>query len=271
MEAYVRPIYSNEKEFEIFFRESAINYRRAESELYDNLSVFIEADEDDGETKKNGIFLMIINGVKKALDTIITTIKSFIEAITKSFGKQLTVDEYMNSDHAQKQFNQDIVDIGKQIDDEILAERKGVQAISKAVSKLSKSTNIPLDMILDDKAIANAIDKANAFAVKDGGTILKATAITVLTNTMHKYISDGLHLSETLKKSTEELERKRDSIDKSRIQYYEDHGNKIMASASKLTSSINKTTSRAMNYYTRLAGNIGNFKTNIANIKKNKK
>lgn len=260
MEAYVPFLYSEDKEVEIFFRESALAMLESEDEWYKTEALYIEADEEN--TDKPGLFSKLASVVKGIIDKIIQTIKDFIESIRNAFGQKLTPDAYMKSDTAEVKLSEDIEKITEQIEAEIISERKGVQMISKFVKKISSVTNFPLDAFVSDKSIASAIDKVNAFGVEQGGTIIKAAAATIIANRLHRVTSETLHLSEKLRATEIELEEKRKAVSEAKLAEYDKNGHVIIGTIRKMALAVENTSRRAMRYYTQLTKPIKEFKVN---------
>lgn len=266
LEAYVPFLYSEDKEVEIFFRESALAMLESEDEWYKTEALYIEADEEE-TSNKPGLFSKLASVVKGIINTIIQTIKDFIQSIKNAFGPKLTVDAYMDSKTAQLRLSEDIEKITEQIEAEILSERKGVQMISKFVQKISSVTKFPLDAFISDKTIGAAIDKANAFAVEQGGTIIKAAAATMLANKLHQLTAESLHLTEKLQQTEAELEAKRNAIDASKLADYDKNGHTIMNTIRKMSLAIDTTSRRAMKYYAQLTKPVKEFKANLNKYK----
>lgn len=260
MEAYVPFLYSEDKNIELFFRESALAMLEADNECSEIEALYIEADED---SDKPGLFSKLAGVVKTIINKIIETIKDFIEAIRNAFGPKLTVDNYMNSNTVEVRLSEDIEKISEQIEAEILSERKGVQVISKFVQKISSATNLPLDAFISDKTIGAAIDKANTFVAEHGATVIKAAAATMIANKLHQLTSDSLHLTKKLKESEEELEKKRNAIDEDKLAEYDKNGHVVMNVIRKMSLAIDSTSKRAMKYYAQLTKPIGQFKENF--------
>ena len=107
LEAYVPFLYSEDKEVEIFFRESALAMLESEDEWYKTEALYIEADEEE-TSNKPGLFSKLASVVKGIINRIIQTIKDFIQSIKNAFGPKLTVDVYMDSKTAQLRLSEDI-------------------------------------------------------------------------------------------------------------------------------------------------------------------
>lgn len=125
-----------------------------ESGLVDlsNDSVFSES--GDNNTKKENIFVRTIKGIFNA-------IRSFISSVIDTIGgffdnrKSITSDEYLKSDSAKKQLENDINKLDKTVDGEILKGKKLIQ-------KASSATGLPDSEI--DSWVKIAIDKIKAVA-----------------------------------------------------------------------------------------------------------
>lgn len=260
MEAYIPSLYSDDRDIEIFFREAALSVHKAENAILMVESVYLEADED---AEKKGFFGKVVQSIKNFIAKVMSVIRDFIGAIQTTFGSKLSVDVYMNSNTVEVKLNEDIEKATRQIEDQILSERKGVQAISAMVKKISSVTGKPIDMFIDDRAIGAAIDKVNNFAVTKGGTILKAGVATVIANRLHKSISESLNLSKQLDDLTNEVEKRKDAVHDKMIAQYEKNGNTILKYIEQATHCVEKTSAKAMKYYTELTKPINDFKRNL--------
>lgn len=155
-------------DMEISFREDSLEIERVMHETaclldnYDQLSYMEAADDKSGETKSNGL----IGGIVKAFQTIIDKIRrvlnSVSEGIKQTFGKQLTVDKYMQSETAQVRFQTDMQLVCKELDAEYNHARKMVRLIA---------SHTPLS----EEQVANFIDKTTNMLHKHGPAVLKTS------------------------------------------------------------------------------------------------
>lgn len=268
MEMCVPSLYSDDLTVELFIRESTLEYNRARYNILRDTCYYEDADEN---ADKPGLFQRLIDGVRALIAKITYSVKSFIRAIQAAFGSKLTPEEYENSGAIQDRLNEDVEKITKQIEDEILSERKGVQAISKAVGKISEFTKLPINEIVDERAIGAAIDKVQSFVVSDGGTVLKAAAMTVIANRIHKCLNDSLGLTEKLDSVNSQIEDKKKRLNSQKAAIYEANGRPVLAQITKLSGAIQTTTRRAETYYAKLTKSIGKFSQNLAKERANTK
>lgn len=257
LEMCVPSLYSDDLDVEIFIRESTLEYNQARYEIFRDESYYIESDEN---ADKPGLFSKLVSGVRNLINKIIYSVKSFIQAIQSAFGSKITPDDYENSDAIQERLNVDVAKITKQIENEILSERKGVQAISKAVNKISDVTKLPLNEIVDERAIGHAVDKVQSFVVNDAGTVLKAAAMTTIANTLHKCLSDSLGLTDKLNSINNEIEERQKRLTSERAAIYEENGRHVLSQITKLTGAINTTVGRCETYYAKVVSATGKFK-----------
>lgn len=267
MEMCVPSRYSDDLDVELFIRESVLEFNQARYEIFRDESYYVESDEN---ADKPGLFSRLAAGVRNLISKIIYSVKSFVRAIQAAFGSKLTPEAYANSETIEERLNEDVEKITKQIEDEILSERKGVQVISKAVNKISDVTKLPLNEIMDERAIGNAIDKVQSFVVSDGGTVLKAAAMTVIANRIHKCLNASLGLTEKLDKVNDQIEERQKRLTSDRAAIYEENGRPVLAQITKLSGAINTTVRRCETYYAKLVSATGKFRVNYNTAKYNK-
>lgn len=262
MEMCIPSRYSDDLDVEIFIRESTLGFNQAQYEIFRDESYYIESDEN---ADKPGLFSKLAAGVRNLISKIIYSIKSFVRAIQAAFGSRVTPEDYANSETIEQRLNEDVKKITRQIEDEILSERKGVQVISKAVNKISDVTKMPINEIMDERAIAHAVDKVQSFVVNDAGTVLKVAAITAIANQLHKCLSDSLGLTEKLDKLNNEIEERQKRLTSDRAAIYEENGRHVLAQITKLSGAINTTVTRCETYYAKLVSGTGKFKARYNN------
>nr|DAR14091.1 MAG TPA: hypothetical protein [Caudoviricetes sp.] len=267
LEMCVPSRYSDDLDVELFIRESVLEFNQARYEIFRDESYYVESDEN---ADKPGLFSRLAAGVRNLISKIIYSVKSFVRAIQAAFGSKLTPEAYANSETIEERLNEDVEKITKQIEDEILSERKGVQVISKAVNKISDVTKLPLNEIMDERAIGNVIDKVQSFVVSDGGTVLKAAAMTVIANRIHKCLNDSLGLTEKLDKVNDQIEERQKRLTSDRAAIYEENGRPVLAQITKLSGAINTTVRRCETYYAKLVSATGKFRVNYNTAKYNK-
>lgn len=259
--AYLNMIYSEDMDFELYFRENALTAKRIDNDFL-QLSILYESAD---ESKKPSLFSRMATKVKELLANLKANIQKFIRAISQTFGgKSLTPEDYMNSGAAEVRINGDIQKITEQIQDELLKERKGVQAIAKAVSKMGQKVGAPIDMIVNDKMIADIVDKANAFVVNDGPQMASAAITAVASEKLTKAIRESAGLTDALEESRRNLEKKREKMHDYKQEIYEKQGNILMKYIEQVSYSVQKTSNRAAQYYTAVTRLYTKFKRNLA-------
>lgn len=256
MNAYIESVYSDDLEFEIYFRESALEAKKMQFD-YMQLEMMYETGNEEA---KSGIFAKMLESIREFFARLKQTISNFMTAISQSFGREVTVQDYIDSDAADVRIKGDVEKITKEIQDEILSERKGVQAISKAVKSISEKANLPLDKFFDDRAIANTIDKVNGFVIDNGEAAVSAAVATAIANKLSKSIKDTSGITEDLEKCRKELNAKRKGIHDAKMEMYNVRGKKLAGVIENLGYAVGKTSSRAMRYYAAVTKPINKFK-----------
>lgn len=263
MEAYIESLYSEDNDFEIYFRESSLTSKKCINEILNAESMFYEDGDEEG---KPGIIKTIINKIGEFIKNIQKRISGFISVIRNSFGSKLTTGAYMQSDAANVRVSADIEKITKQIEDEILSERKGVQLISKAISKLSSKTELPIDLIIDKKMIGKVLDDASAFVAKNGEKVIAAGAATIIGNKLQKCLEDSKGITEELDDLTKQYEDARRNVHREKVKHYDQTGHHILKYMEKLTYTVDVTTRRAEKYYIAITKPIAKFKNKFNSI-----
>lgn len=271
MEAYIESLYSDDLNFEIYFREDALERHKIEHSILSDVDMYLETGTTDNE--KNGILSSIAEKIQNLIRRIINKANQFFQAIRNSFGSSgsLTLDMYVKSGVGQLRLNGDINKITKEIEDEILQERKGVQMLSNAVKKLSSATNIPLDQIIDDRKIGSIVDKVNKFVVEDGGTVVKAGIAVVAGNALAKAIKNGTGITEDLNKLTSEMETRRKQTHEIKMKNYADNNMRIMRLIENVTYATDTTINRAMKYYNAIVNPLHKFNAEFDKLSAKKK
>lgn len=268
MDAYIESVYSDDLEFEIYFRESALETKKMQFE-YMQLETLYETGSEEAKTN---VFSKMLESIKNFIMKIKESISNFMLAISQSFGKEVTVKDYMDSNTAEVRIQGDIEKITKEIQDEILSERKGVQAISKAIKGIADKTNLPLDKFFDTRAIANTIDKINGFVIDNGEAVVSAAIATTIANKLSKSIKDSASITDELELCRQKLADRRQSIHDVKMEAYNARGKKIAATIEQLSFAVNKTSSRAMQYYTAITKPVNKFRAQYRkNVKRNNK
>lgn len=272
MEAYIEPLYSDDLGFEIYFREAALERHKIEHSIMCDVDMYLEADENGEE--KMGIIASIADKIKKFIQNIAHRVGQFFQAVKNSFGGsdgKLTIDMYLDSGVGQMQLNGDINKITKEIEDEILQERKGVQMLAGAVRKISSATNLPFDQILDDRKIGQIVDKVNKFVVEDGATVVKAGIAVVAGNALSKAIKDATGITEELNELTDKMEKDRKDIHNIKMQQYKDNKMYCMKWIERLTYATDTTINRAMKYYNAVTRPLNKFNNEFNKFSAKKK
>lgn len=269
MEAYIPSLYSEDVDFEIYFRENALEYKKAEAACLDVLMVY---EDVDSESEKPGMFEKLNEKVKALLNRIREIISNFIGAVKSAFsGGTLTVQDYMQSNTVKVKLSADAKKIADQVEQDILSERKGVQMISKAVKSISSKTGMPLDSFFDEKTIGGIIDKTNAFMVNSGGTVVSAAAATVIGNALYSNLDIGQKLTKELEESRATLEVQRKNKQLTKTKYYEENNKKLMLFITKLSGKIMNTVTTAEKTYADVTKPIKTFKKTATKFEKKKK
>ena len=268
MKAYIEPLYSEDTDFEVYFRESAINSKKCINNIIDIECMFYE--DGDENRENSGILSNVINAIKKFISNIKKRISNFLTVIKNSFGGKLTAEVYMSSNAANVRISEDVEKITKDIEDKILSERKGVQMISKAIKKLGSATNLPIDSIIDQRMIGKVIDDTNSFIAHNGGKVIAAAAAAAIGNRLEKSMADSKGLTEELENLTKEYENNRYRIHRDKLKSYDENGHKVLKLMEKLTYSVDTVSRRAEKYYIAIAKPLSKFKYNFNNIRTDK-
>lgn len=158
---------SLERDFDIMFREHAIEFDRLNYEyayecaMVDSDLSLMEESEEGTESNKPSGFANFIDKVVKSIGKLITDFCDMIKNIFNT-NEHLTTSDYLSSDTGKIQLEMDMEKIQKNIDRELLEGRKIIQLISKG-TKIPAST------------IADFTDKC-ARACKDHGKMIIGTA-----------------------------------------------------------------------------------------------
>lgn len=257
MGIFIDTLYSEDTNLEIYFRESELMLKQFMHQNMKDDEIFYEAEEEENTAKKQGVLTSLIQRIKKFIQTMKEKIANFFNAVRNSTGgENLTPDAYLQSDTGVLHYSKDLEDIAEQIEEEILAEKKGVQALSKLVKKFSSKSGLPVDAFVNAKSISAMVDKVNAFVVKDGGKVLTAAAATAISSRLSKCIRETSGIAEETEKLTNEFEKINEDVHKQKIKDYEKGGHKLLKFMEDVTWSTSKTLTRAQKYYSMITGPI---------------
>lgn len=268
MGLFVESLYSDDNALEIYFRESELMLKEF---LHRNImddNIFFEAEEEGNDIKKQGVLGSLFRRIKEFIIKLKERISGFIHAIENSVGEKITPEMYIQSGTGQLRIEEDIENATKQIEEEILSERKGVQAISKMVKKISGKTNLPIDSIVDDKVIGSMIDKVNAFAVKDGGKVLTAAAATAISSRLSKSIKASKGITDDIDKLTKDVENIYRDIHRQKAKDYEESGHKFLKLLENVAYATGKTVGRAQKYYSIITKPLKKFNKSYSDAKR---
>lgn len=268
MNAFIDSLFFDDNETKKYFMEFEIMQKRFEHEMLSDEAMYFEAEEEENTAKKEGVLSAIVRKIKEFIASLKQKISGFFTALGNSVGTHVTAEMYIQSGAAEVRMQNDIAEISKQIDEEILAERKGVQAIAGAIKKFSSKTGIPADQIIDAKAIAGVVDKVNNFVEKDGGKMLSAAAATGIAMALSANMKKGKELTNEIDKLTNDMENRRKAVHAAKIKDYDAKGQKIWKAIEQLTYACSKTIGRTEKYYYAITKPINEYKANYEKAKR---
>ena len=203
MEAYINDITNNS--FELLRMKASVYVENCMLEIQKDITSleileheestrhFLESEQQDDtanevkEEKKRSFMGRIYDGVVKILDKIKDTISEFFYNIRATFGKNsLTVDDFMTSNTAQVEFQQDMAQIATFMDRQYAQARPIVSRIAKLTHK----------DILDVEKWCDAVTN---FTAKKGKFVLKVGATVGLATALEKILNKQLKLSDQFK------------------------------------------------------------------------
>lgn len=257
MELSIEHLYSEDVDSEIAYRRSNLEAHKLESMLNDDY--FMLEDAEDGE--EQGIFASIIQKIKNFIMGMATRLGQFGRFIKNngSNGK-LTPEMYLQSGVGQVRLNGDVERITREVEAEIIAERKGVQLVFSAIQKIG--THVGAANLIDEKMIANISDKAINFSYEKGATVIKSAAAVALGNTLAKAIEDGTGLTQKLNSATDKVNEGMKRYHERNMKELKAQNKKVLLCIEKLSYAANSTTNKAMNMYKALTKPLKNFYSN---------
>lgn len=203
MEAYMNDITNNS--FELLRMKASVYVENCMLEIQKDITSleileheestrhFLESEQQDNtanevkEEKKRSFIGRIYDGVVKILSKIKDTISEFFYNLRATFGKKsLTVDDFMSSNTAQVEFQNDIAEIATFMDKQYAQARPIVSRIAKLTHK-------------DVVDVERWCDAVTNFTAKKGKFILKVGVTVGLAKIIEKALTNQLNLTDQFK------------------------------------------------------------------------
>lgn len=263
MDAIIQHLYSDDMDDEVYFRESSLEFDKMHLSYLEDSILFTEDGDDSGN---DTVLNKIATTIQNMIDKILAMISGFFKSISSGGKEKLDEDMYLNSDTAEIRFAEDIQDITKQIENQILQERKCVQMLAKAVAKFDKTGTV--SSFLDDRMIASLTDTVKGFTIRNGGDVLKATAIVAIGKSLARNIDE----TKGFTKQIEENKRKIDACMRfkgaMKNQIRKTEGRKILGAMETVLRQVSITSGKAMATYKKINRTKNQYTRQYAKTKK---